>query len=89
MALRLDSTLVLVVWHDAHSNEGWSHLSDVEAAPYDVHTVGFLVPNAKPGHLVIAQSIGPDDAVDCVIQIPVGMVVSMTTLGNPPQPDTV
>jgi len=80
---RLGSTLVLVVWHDAHSCEGWSELSDVDNEPYDVQTVGFMIPNAKAGHVVLAQSIGPDDALDGILQIPAGMVVSCTVLGNP------
>ena len=82
---RLDAQLALVVWHDAHSEESWSRLSDLDPEPYVVETLGFLFPEAKPGHVVIAQSMGSDDSIDSVLQIPAGMVVSVTLLGNPPQ----
>jgi hypothetical protein len=80
---RLGASLALVIWHDAHSEDSWSQLTDLDPEPYVVETVGFLLPDAKPGHVVIAQSIGSDDSMDSVLQIPVGMVVSVTTLGNP------
>lgn len=85
---RLDASLAFVVWHDAHSEESWSRLSDLDPEPYIVETVGFLLPDAKPGHVVIAQSIGSDDSIDSVLQIPAGMVVSVTVLGHPPQTHT-
>lgn len=85
---RLDAQLALVTWHDAHSEGSWSRLSDLDAEPYVVQTVGFLLPDAKPDHVVIAQSIGSDESMDSIIQIPAGMVVSVTLLGNPPQTRT-
>jgi hypothetical protein len=85
---RLDAQLALVVWHDAHSEDSWVSLSDLDSDPYVVETVGFLLPEAKPGHIVIAQSIAYDESLDSVLQIPAGMVVSVTLLGNPPQAST-
>lgn len=83
---RLGAQLALVVWHDAHSEGSWCRLSDLDPEPYAVETVGFLIPDAKPGHVVIAQSIGPDDAIDNIVEIPAAMVVKVVLL-NPPQPN--
>jgi hypothetical protein len=72
---------VLVVWHDAHTEEGWTYLEAVDPEPYVVNSLGYLAPDAKPGHLVLVQSICPKDGqVDCVLSIPTGMVVSCTAL---------
>lgn len=76
-----DLTPVLVVWHDAHTIDGWTYLEAVEADPCVVHSVGFLAPDAKPGHVVLVQSvIVGDGEVDAVLHIPAGMVVSCTSL---------
>jgi hypothetical protein len=85
---RLDGVPVFIEWQDAHAEEGWTTLSELGCEPYLVRTVGFLLPDAKPGHLVIVQSIGSDDGLDAIISIPVGMVLRTTLLGNPPQTNT-
>ena len=73
---------VLVVWHDAHTIDGWTYLEALDADPCLVHSVGFLAPDAKPGHVVLVQSvIVGDGEVDAVLNIPAGMVVSCTSLG--------
>lgn len=73
---------VLVVWHDAHSSTaGWEELSEIDDEPCVVETVGWLLPDRKQGHVVIAQSIiVGDDTIDSVLSIPVGMVQSLTVL---------
>lgn len=69
--------MVLVVWHDAHSEEtaGWLDPSEIDRAPCVVQTVGWLLTDAKPEHIVVAQSviIGSGE-VDGVVCVPVGMV---------------
>ena len=81
MVSEIERTKVLVVWHDAHSfATGWSELSDIGDEPCVVETVGWLLAERKKNHLVVAQSITSDDALDSVLCIPVGMVVSITVL---------
>jgi hypothetical protein len=69
-------TMVEVVWHDAHAvTETWVGVDDIDDGPCVVRSVGVLVPHAKPGHLVLAQSIiEGDNMVDHVVAIPLGMV---------------
>ena len=73
---------VIVVWHDAHSHTaGWEDVADIDDAPCVVETVGWLIPDAKQGHLVIAQSwIADSETIDSVLSIPVGMVQSVQLL---------
>lgn len=85
---RLTGVPILVEWWDAHAEEGWTTLDEVGSEPYVVRTVGFLIPDAKPDHLVIAQSIGSDDGLDAVLSIPIGMIARTSLLGNPPQAHT-
>lgn len=76
-----ERTLVLVVWHDAHTEvTGWCELSDIDDAPCVVHTVGLLLPDTKRDHVVIAQSVTSSDALDGVLCIPIGMIKSMVVL---------
>jgi len=85
---RLDGVPVLVVWNDAHAEHTWTSLEELGSEPYVVETVGWLIPDAKPDHVVIAQSIGCDDGMDSVLSIPVGMVRRTVILGNPPLSST-
>ena len=75
-------TKVLVVWHDAHSNvTGWEEIDEIDNEPCEVQTVGWLIPDAKRGHVVIAQSwITDSDTIDSVLSIPVGMVQQVQIL---------
>ena len=79
----LGATFVLIEWHDAHATSQWMDISELDSDAYVVQTVGWLLPNAKPAHVVIAQSIGNDDSVDGVLSIPVGMVHKTVVLGYP------
>lgn len=77
-----DKTKVLVVWHDAHSETGtWFAESDISDDPCVVESVGFLLPDKKRGHVVLAQSVTDGGDVDGVLCIPVGMVQKMVVLG--------
>jgi hypothetical protein len=74
--------LVLVIWHDAHSvGETWMTLEDIDGDPCIVQTVGFLIPDSKPDHVVVAQSHNTHDGFDSVLAIPVGMVKQLKILG--------
>ena len=85
---RLDAVPVFIVWHDAHAEHTWTSLEELGSEPYVVETIGWLIPDAKRGHVVIAQSIGSDDGMDSVLSIPVGMVRRTVILGNPPHTST-
>jgi hypothetical protein len=73
-------TMVLLVWHDAHSvSTGWMPTSDIEPEPAVVHSVGWLLPDAKPNHIVIAQSY-IEDSSDHILAIPLKMVEQIKIL---------
>ena len=80
--MMIDRTRVLIVWHDAHAvcDGGWCELADITDEPCVVDTVGWLLPNAMKGHVVVAQSITVDDHIDSVLSIPVGMIKSMSVI---------
>lgn len=73
----IDRTRVVVVWHDAHAETSWTDFDAIDPNPCVVETCGWLLPNAKKDHVVVAQSITNDDSLDNVLSVPVGMVVSM------------
>jgi hypothetical protein len=53
----------------------------IDREPCVVETVGWLLPDAKPEHLVIAQSrIASDDSFDGILSVPVGMVQAVHLL---------
>jgi hypothetical protein len=73
-------TIVLIVWHDAHSVAStWIDVGDIDSEPMVVESVGFLLPDAKPKHIVLAQSLTDNDG-DHILAVPVGMVRSMKVL---------
>lgn len=72
--------MVVVTWHDAHAESAWMEVKDIDAEPFVVDSIGWLIPDSKPNHVVIAQSIGLDDAIDGVLSIPKGMVVKVQVL---------
>ena len=72
---------VKVVWHDAHAEGGgWMCPADIDPDAYSVVTVGWLLDDAKPDHVVVAQSHGCDGQVDHVLAIPVDMVQRVVEL---------
>jgi hypothetical protein len=76
-------TLVEVVWHDAHSDvASWLDLEEIDLNPCVVVTVGILLPNHKPNHIVVIQSRNSFGSVDSVLCVPVGMVQGMRVLGT-------
>jgi hypothetical protein len=74
------NTMVLLVWHDAHSvSTGWMPTTEIEQEPAVVHSVGWLLPDAKPNHIVIAQSY-IEDSADHILAIPLKMVEQIKIL---------
>jgi hypothetical protein len=71
--------LVRVTWHDAHGIEGWMSIHDIEQGPRVINSVGWAVPNAKPGHVVLVGSVD-DDMIDGGLAIPKGMVREIVEL---------
>lgn len=82
---RLERLVVLVEWHDAHATSEWTDPSAIDEEPFVVNTVGYLIENGKPNHVVVAQSEGAEGDLDGILSIPTGMVVKIVTLGHPPQ----
>lgn len=76
-------TPVLVVWHDAHADRSrWEPVDELDDdGPYEVLTLGFLIPKAKKGHVTIAQSIS-GEVVDSLLHIPAKMVVRIVEVGQ-------
>ena len=74
-------TFVEVVWHDAHADtSNWIESSEIGYDPCVVISVGILLPETKPDHIVLAQSQNSFDQLDCVLSIPVAMVKSMRAI---------
>ena len=74
------ASVVYVKWNDAHAvAPSWFALDDIVDEPAIVESVGWLVPNAIAGHIVLAQSVLGDEG-DHILAIPVGMVREMRTL---------
>lgn len=74
--------LVRVRWHDAHScGDGWQAIEEIDAEPYVVDSIGYVIVGAKPGHIVLAASAS-DDAVDHVLAVPLGMVREVVELND-------
>ncbi len=76
--------LVEVTWWDAHGlTEGWTPISELRTEPCVVRSVGYVLPNVQPHHLVLAQSLNDTEA-DNVISIPELMVQTCHTLKETP-----
>lgn len=76
----VERTKAIVVWHDAHAETSWVEFDDIDPEPCIVETCGWLLPEAKQGHVVVAQSITNDDMLDNVLCIPVAMIVSVRVI---------
>ncbi len=77
------ATFVEIVWHDAHADTTtWIEKDEISENPCVVVSCGILLPEAKPNHIVLSQSMNSYDQLDCVLSVPVGMVQSMRVLGS-------
>lgn len=83
--------LVCVTWHDACSNNGWTHLDDINHPNYErgvtkfiVHTYGLLVVDSKKDVQVMQQYSPTAKKLSCEMTIPRGMVQKITVLKRNP-----
>ena len=77
------ATFVEIVWYDAHADTStWMEKDEIDQKPCVVVSCGILLPDAKPDHVVLSQSLNSYDQVDCVLSVPAGMVQSMRVLGS-------
>lgn len=77
------ATFVEIVWHDAHADTStWMEKDEIDPNPCVVVSCGILLPEAKPDHIVLSQSLNSYEQVDCVLSVPVSMVQSMRVLGS-------
>jgi hypothetical protein len=53
--------------------------ADIEPDPAVIHSLGWLLPDAKPNHIVIAQSY-VDESSDHILAIPLKMVEQIKIL---------
>ena len=77
MADLSDAKIVELTWLDAHAENAWMDIDDLDPEAYTVKSIGWLMTDAKPDHVVLAQSIGVDHSVDGVLCVLVGMVVKI------------
>ena len=71
-------TVVAVEWRDAYSyTERWTTVDTIDHEPVIVQSVGFLMPEAKEGYVVIAQSDDGEGEQDGFLFIPCGMVLNL------------
>ena len=75
-------SVVVVWWRDAHQLvSGWSDsISDVQNRI--VLTAGLLLPDAKPEHVCVLQSLDSELNMDAAIAIPVELVYEIKTVGR-------
>jgi hypothetical protein len=86
--------IVLVEWNDAYSEStSWITTEDIDQEPMRTVSVGFLLEDAKPHHVVIAQSSNAAECFDSVLCIPVAMVTRLAVISEsalrPPSPQSV
>lgn len=71
-------TVAMVEWRDAYSyNEQWKAVDEIDQEPIIVQSVGFLMPDAKEGYVVIAQSDDGEGELDGFLFVPSGMVIRL------------
>jgi hypothetical protein len=76
-------TFVCVDWYDAYSyNEQWVDYEETDLGAVINRSVGILIPNAKDGYVVIAQTDNQEDAYDGLLFIPVGMVANLRVVSD-------
>lgn len=74
-------TLVLVEWADAYSiTDSWVDNTTIADDAVICKSAGWLLPNAKDGYVVIAQSENNADNYDGVLLVPVGMVLKVSVV---------
>ena len=77
--------VVEVTWLDAGTSHGWEDEAELEAKPFEVMTVGFLIRDL-PDCVMIASTACPEKTCNSRITIPRGMVKDMRYLHGKPKP---
>jgi hypothetical protein len=81
MTTMSEHAIVSVVWLDAHAaSDGWFDIDDLDVEPCSVTTIGWLIADAKPDHVTVAQSLADDGELYAVFCIPIGMVKQVVVL---------
>jgi hypothetical protein len=69
-------TPVIVEWMDAYSiDQSWVDGEKINEEGVICKSVGWLLPQAKQGYVVIAQSQNSEEDYDGILVVPVGMVL--------------
>lgn len=75
------NAIVRVTWHDAFADtRSWIEVDEIDNEPCVTVSVGFLIPEAKAGHITLAQSLNSEDTIDSVLFIPQAMIVKTELL---------
>jgi hypothetical protein len=78
---------LIVTWHDAHAyKDRWMEVGAIDGEPCVVRSTGWLMEDAKAGHIVLAQSTNSDGELDGLLCIPVAMVASIKVLFDRAEP---
>lgn len=83
----MTDSIVIVRWRDAWSTNEWANPNELDSTEVIVKSVGFLLPEYKPGYVVVVQSDDGQNELSNYLFIPVGMVeqiqvVSVMREGN-------
>lgn len=79
----MNYSFVEVVWHDAHAyRERWLEPEDIDREPLVVCTAGYLIPEAKPDHVTIVQSVNGEGSLDGIISVPCSMVQEVRVISG-------
>jgi hypothetical protein len=71
---------VVIEWEDAHAlSNAWTEPADLDSEPRIIRSIGWLIPDAKPRHHVIVQSIDQSH-IDGALAIPDAMVQQVILL---------
>lgn len=76
----------LVIWNDAHEVfSDWATLEDLEEKQTLCYSLGWVIPDAKEGHVVIAGSViagkkGAAEYLGSGVAIPEEMVIEITKI---------
>jgi len=80
--------VVEITWLDAGTSHGWESNDEIEAKPFSVMTIGFLVRD-QPDCVMVASTACPEKTCNGRITIPRGMVQAIRYLHGKPKKQTV
>lgn len=71
----LEHPIVLVVWNDAESIDGWTEGHLLDCGVTVVHSVGFLLTEDSEAVTLALNHDTKNKSYSCVIKIPNGMII--------------